>query len=95
MSMPDTVLEAELPVINRLGLHARAAAKVVSVACRHDVSIVLRCNGREVEARNMMGVLTLAAAKGSKVGVRVEGEQAREALDELTDLFARRFDEGE
>ncbi|MBZ2189613.1 HPr family phosphocarrier protein [Alcanivorax sp. JB21] len=89
------MLHSELPVINKLGLHARAAAKVVSIACRHDVKILLRCNGREVEARNMMGVMTLAAAKGSSVQVSVEGEQASAALAELTDLFARRFDEEE
>ena len=90
---PDTALEAELTVINRLGLHARAAAKVVSVACRHDVNIVLACNGREVEARNMMGVLTLAAAKGTSVTVRVTGAQAPEAMNELKTLFENRFDE--
>ena len=84
---------AELTVINRLGLHARAAAKVVAVASRHDASIKVRKDGREVDARNIMALLMLAAAKGSVVEVEASGPQADEALTEISELFARRFDE--
>ena len=87
------VLHAQLPIINRLGLHARASAKVVSVASRYNASIRLRFNNREVDAKNMMGLLTLAAGCGSLVEVMVEGEHAAEAMEELRNLFARRFDE--
>jgi len=90
--VPDA-LHAELPIINRLGLHARASAKVVSVASRYNASIRLRFNNREVDAKNMMGLMTLAASCGSTVEVIVQGEHAAEAMDELRDLFARRFDE--
>jgi phosphocarrier protein HPr len=84
---------AELMVINRLGLHARAAAKVVAAATRHDATVKVRKDGREVDARNIMALLMLAAAKGSTVEVETDGPQADEALTEISDLFARRFDE--
>jgi phosphocarrier protein HPr len=82
-----------LTVINRLGLHARAAAKVVAIATRHDASIRVRKDGREVDARNIMALLMLAAAKGSIVEVEANGPQADQALAEISELFARRFDE--
>ncbi|MCC1495215.1 HPr family phosphocarrier protein [Alcanivorax sp. 1008] len=86
---------AELTVINRLGLHARAAAKVVAVASRHDASVRVRKDGREVDARNIMALLMLAAAKGSSVEVEADGPEAKQALAEISALFARRFDEEE
>ncbi|MDF1630767.1 MAG: HPr family phosphocarrier protein [Alcanivoracaceae bacterium] len=86
---------AELTVINRLGLHARAAAKVVAVASRHDASVRVRKDGREVDARNIMALLMLAAAKGSCVEVEADGPEAKQALAEISALFARRFDEEE
>jgi phosphocarrier protein HPr len=86
---------AELTVINRLGLHARAAAKVVAIVTRHDASVKVRKDGREVDARNIMALLMLAAAKGSTVEVEADGPQAEQALAEISALFARRFDEEE
>ena len=82
-----------LTVINRLGLHARAAAKVVAIASRHEASVKVRKDGREVDARNIMALLMLAAARGSQVEVETEGPEADQALAEIRDLFARRFDE--
>ena len=86
---------AELTVINRLGLHARAAAKVVAIVTRHDASVKVRKDGREVDARNIMALLMLAAGKGSTVEVEADGPQAEQALAEISALFARRFDEEE
>ncbi|PKM22240.1 MAG: phosphocarrier protein HPr [Gammaproteobacteria bacterium HGW-Gammaproteobacteria-14] len=85
----------QLSIINKLGLHARAAAKVVAVASRHDAAIRLRMDGREVDGRNIMALLMLAAGKGSTVEVEAEGPEAALALSELEALFARRFDEDE
>ena len=86
---------AELTVINRLGLHARAAAKVVAIASRHDASVRVRKDGRDVDARNIMALLMLAAAKGSTVEVETDGPEAKQALAEISALFSRRFDEEE
>lgn len=85
--------EESLEVINRLGLHARAAAKVVSVASRYCATIRIVKGDREVDAKSIMGLLMLGASRGTWLGVRVEGQDEEQALAELRDLFARRFDE--
>lgn len=82
-----------LMIVNRLGLHARAAAKVVSVASRYDSRIRILHNDREVDAKSIMGLLMLGAARGTALRVRVEGPDEDLAMAELQDLFARRFDE--
>ena len=85
--------EARLEVTNILGLHARAAAKVVSVASRYSARIRILKDDREVDAKSIMGLLMLGAAKGTSLTVRVEGDDEIQAMEELTDLFARKFDE--
>ena len=85
--------EARLDVTNILGLHARAAAKVVSVASRYSARIRILKDDREVDAKSIMGLLMLGAAKGTSLTVRVEGDDEIQAMEELTDLFARKFDE--
>lgn len=89
------MIEKQLDVINKLGLHARAAAKVVSVASRYDSSILVLHKSQTIDAKSIMGLLMLGAAKGSSVTFQVEGEDEQHAMDELEDLFARCFDEGE
>lgn len=89
------MIEKQLDVINKLGLHARAAAKVVSVASRYDSHILVIHNGNPIDAKSIMGLLMLGAAKGSKVTFQVEGPDEADAMAELEDLFARMFDEGE
>ncbi|EKF74173.1 phosphotransferase system [Alcanivorax hongdengensis A-11-3] len=89
------MIETRLDVINKQGLHARAAAKVVSVASRYNSSIQVQHNGQTIDAKSIMGLLMIGAAKGSSVTFRVEGADEEQAVAELTDLFARRFDEGE
>jgi phosphocarrier protein len=94
MTMPDaTCVQRELPVANRLGLHARATAKLVQVLSGYRCEATLSAKGREVNAKSIMGVMLLAAGQGSTVVLRVEGEDAVAAADAVEDLFARRFDE--
>ncbi|MBS0199711.1 MAG: HPr family phosphocarrier protein [Proteobacteria bacterium] len=89
------MLEREIPVINKLGLHARASAKLVQATAPFKSRIMLSARGREVDAKSIMGVMMLAAGVGSTIVVRVDGEDADAALAAVVDLFARRFDEGE
>lgn len=89
------MIEREIPVINKLGLHARASAKLVQAAAPFRSRILLAARGREVDAKSIMGVMMLAAGVGSTVVVRAEGEDAEAAIAAIVDLFERRFDEGE
>jgi phosphocarrier protein len=86
-------IEAE--IINRLGLHARAAAKLTHIASGFQSEIWLSRSGRRVNAKSIMGVMMLAAGKGSKVMIEAEGADADKALAALTKLIADRFGEGE
>lgn len=87
------MLERELAVANRLGLHARAAAKLVQVLSGFRCQVTLVGRGREVNAKSIMGVLLLAAAPGSVLVMRAEGEDEAEAVAAAAALFERRFDE--
>ena len=89
------MIEREIPVINKLGLHARASAKLVQTTTPFKSRIMLSARGREVDAKSIMGVMMLAAGVGSTVVVRADGEDADAAVAAVVDLFARRFDEGE
>lgn len=85
--------EQQIPIINRLGLHARASAKLVQLLGGFKAQATLLANGREVNAKSIMGVLLLAAGQGSTVTLRTEGEDEEAAMAAAVDLFARRFDE--
>ncbi|MCE4370930.1 HPr family phosphocarrier protein [Xanthomonas hortorum] len=87
------MLERELIVSNRLGLHARATAKLVQTLSSYRSNATLAAKGREVNAKSIMGVMLLAAGQGTSVMVRLDGEDEAEALQALVDLFERRFDE--
>jgi len=87
------MLEKELTVSNRLGLHARATAKLVQLLSSFRANATLVAKGREVNAKSIMGVMLLAAGQGTPVTVRVTGEDEAEALEAVTALFERRFDE--
>jgi phosphocarrier protein len=87
------MLERELKVANRLGLHARAAAKLVQLLSGFQSQVTLTGRGREVNAKSIMGVLLLAAAPGASVLIRVDGEDEAAAMQAAADLFERRFDE--
>ncbi len=86
-------LQKQLTVINKLGLHARAAAKLVTLASGFQASISLEKGQRKVNGKSIMGVLMLAAAQGSQVLAHADGEDAEAALKALEALFADRFGE--
>jgi phosphocarrier protein len=83
------------PIVNKLGLHARAAAKLTHVAGEFQCEIWLSRSGRRVNAKSIMGVMMLAAGKGSEVLIEAEGADADAALAALGALIADRFGEGE
>ena len=87
------MLERELKVANRLGLHARAAAKLVQVLSGFRSQATLTGRGREVNAKSIMGVLLLAAPPGASLVLRVEGDDEADAVAACVALFERRFDE--
>ena len=86
---------AETQIVNKLGLHARASAKLTQVASGYKCEIWLERNGRRVNAKSIMGVMMLAAGKGATIGIETEGNDAEAALEALSTLIANRFDEGE
>lgn len=86
-------VECTVKVVNPLGLHARAAAQLVKLAARAPCEVLLEYDGQEVNAKSIMGVLTLAAAQGSELKLVCEGEGAQAASDELSALFAVGFNE--
>lgn len=87
------MIEHELIVANRLGLHARATAKLVQVLSGYRCNALLCAKGREVNAKSIMGVMLLAAGQGTTVMLRVEGEDEQAAVDAVVELFGRLFDE--
>ena len=89
------MLQREAEIINKLGLHARASARLTQVAGRYKASVWLARNGRRVNAKSIMGVMMLAAAKGSTVVVETDGPDEEQAMDAITKLIAGKFDEAE
>ena len=85
----------EIKIVNKLGLHARASAKLTQSASRFASSIWLTRNGRRVNAKSIMGVMMLAAGLGSTVELEADGEDESEAMETLAKLFADKFGEGE
>lgn len=86
---------ADAEIVNKLGLHARAAAKLTHIASGFASEIWLSRSGRRVNAKSIMGVMMLAAGKGSTVRIEADGPDADRALAALTALIADRFGEGE
>ena len=87
--------KAEVEIMNKLGLHARASAKLTQLAGSYPCEVWMERNNRRINAKSIMGVMMLAAGKGAKVTVDCEGEHADEALAALTALIADRFGEAE
>ncbi len=87
--------QRELEIVNKLGLHARASAKLTQLASRFKSQVFLSRNGRRVNAKSIMGVMMLAAAKGATVMLETEGEDESEAMEALSSLVAARFGEAE
>jgi phosphocarrier protein HPr len=89
------VITCELEIINKLGLHARAAAKLVKLSSSFASSIDIEKDGQRVNSKSIMGVMMLAAGCGSTVTLRADGPDESEALSAVADLINRRFDEEE
>jgi phosphocarrier protein HPr len=89
--MPQT----EVEIVNKLGLHARASAKLTQLANAYQSEIWLTRNGRRVNAKSIMGVMMLAAGKGSMVGIEIDGSDADTALQAMVKLIAGKFGEDE
>lgn len=89
------MISSELLIINKRGLHARAAAKLVGTATQFRCEVRLGFPGRMVDGKNIMAVMMLAACQGTPLNLELHGDDAQDALAALTDLFARRFDEDE
>lgn len=85
----------EATIVNKLGLHARASARLTQLASGFQSEIHLTRNGRRINAKSIMGVMMLAAGKGSSVHIEAEGEDAEAALAAIGALIADKFGEGE
>ena len=88
------MLEREITISNKLGLHARASAKLVQLLQGFKSNAWLIHRGREINAKSIMGVMMLAAGVGQTITLRTDGPDETAALDAMADLFARKFDEG-
>ena len=86
---------AETEIINKLGLHARASAKLTQLAGRFDCEIWMEKGSRRINAKSIMGVMMLAAGKGSTIVVETEGSDEQQALEAILKLVADKFGEGE
>lgn len=87
------MIERELEIVNRLGLHARAAAKLVHTAGAFQSRVTLVKDGESVDAKSILGILLLAASQGTQVRVRCDGQDEEEAMTAVTQLIENRFDE--
>lgn len=87
------MIEREVEIINRLGLHARAAARLVHTAGAFKARTMLIKDGEEVDAKSILGILLLAAAQGTRLQVRCDGEDEAAAMDAVAALIAERFGE--
>ena len=88
------MLEREIMISNKLGLHARASAKLVQLLQGYKANALIIHRGREVNAKSIMGVMMLAAGVGTPVTLRTDGVDEEDAMNALVALFERKFDEG-
>ena len=86
-------IEKQVPIVNRLGLHARPAAMFVRIASRYRSEIWVSKEGEEVNGKSIMGLMMLAAGQGSKLRIRCEGVDAEKAMEELEALINAKFNE--
>lgn len=87
------MIETEITIPNRLGLHARPAALLVKVATRFQSEIYISKDDQVVNGKSIMGVMTLAAEYNSQLSFRISGEDEEDALQAIKDVFKRKFDE--
>ncbi len=91
--MSDSYAKKTFEIINRLGLHARAASRLVQIASGFPCEVIASREGQEANAKSVMGVLLLCGAKGARITLEAKGEQASLAVDAIGNLIANRFDE--
>ncbi len=89
------MIETVVPVVNKLGLHARAASKLVKLCGGYESSIKLSANGQVVDGKSIMGILMLAATQGTELTLKVDGPDEAAASAAIGALFADCFGEGE
>jgi len=89
------MLSTETEIVNKLGLHARASAKLTQLAGKFACEVWMAKGSRRINAKSIMGVMMLAAGKGSKVIVETDGSDEQQAMDALLALIADKFGEGE
>ncbi|MFA5241413.1 MAG: HPr family phosphocarrier protein [Sulfuricella sp.] len=89
------MLQRDIEISNKLGLHARASAKITQTASQHKSQVWLSRNGKRINAKSIMGVMMLAAAKGTTIGIEIEGEDEEQAMQALIHLINDKFGEGE
>ncbi|VAW99336.1 Phosphotransferase system, phosphocarrier protein HPr [hydrothermal vent metagenome] len=89
------MITKNITIINKLGLHARAAAKFVTIASKYESSIDIQCKKNKVNGKSIMGVMMLAASKGIEVELIIDGTDEQHAIEALTELINNRFDEKE
>jgi phosphocarrier protein HPr len=87
--------QREVEIVNKLGLHARASAKLTQLAAKYQCDVAMARNNRKVNAKSIMGVMMLAAGKGAKVTLETDGPDEAEAMDALITLIADFFGEGQ
>ena len=88
------MIERDVEIVNRLGLHARAAAKLVHLAGSFECDVTLSQDGEQVDGKSILGILLLAAGQGSRIVLRCDGGDEEEAMEALTGLIADKFGEG-
>jgi phosphocarrier protein HPr len=91
--MADDRIEKTVKIQNELGLHARAATKLVQLASKYPCDVTIGKDGHEVNGKSIMGVLMLVASKGTTVSVRAKGDRAAECVDAIVQLIANKFGE--
>jgi phosphocarrier protein len=89
------MVELEIEIVNKLGLHARASAKLTQLAAKYKSDVWMTRNKRRVNAKSIMGVMMLAAGKGAKVTLETDGADEKECMDALVALINDKFGEGE
>ena len=87
--------QRDLEIVNKLGLHARASAKLTQLAAKYQSEVTLSRNGRKINAKSIMGVMMLAAGKGSKIVLEVDGPDEEQAIEAICALIGDSFGEGE
>lgn len=89
------MIEQQLEIINKLGLHTRASAKLVNIASKFSSSVMIECAGQNGDAKSIMSMMMLAASKGSMINLTIEGEDEQVAMKAVTTLINNYFDEDE